>query len=67
MTQEFERKVKYVQVVQNGQLVTHKVFDDMGRWAPVKKRKKKKLDAKPHYTTKNVNGKVITEITYDNE
>lgn len=65
MAQDFERKMKYVQVQQNGQLVTHKVFEDMGRWAPVKKSKKKKLAGKPHYTTKNVNGKVITEITYE--
>ena len=63
MAQDFERKVKYVQVQQNGQLVTHKVFEDMGKWQKISK--KKKLAGKPHYTTKNVNGKVITEITYE--
>ena len=65
MTQEFERKVKYVQVMQNGTQVTHMIFEDMGRWAPAKLSKKKKLEGKPHYTTKNVNGKIITEITYE--
>ena len=65
MTQKFERKVKYVQAMQNGTPVTHMVFEDMGRWHSVKLSKKKKLESTPHYTTKNINGKVITEITYE--
>ena len=55
MAQTFERDVHYVQTIdENGRVVTHMVFGDMGRFT-----KKKSVKT----TTRNYNGKVITEIT----
>lgn len=56
MTNQAEKKYEYVQSVQNGQLVTHKVI-----------KQNKKLSKKKHiiYKTSNINGKVVTEIVYE--
>lgn len=56
MTNKPEKKYEYVQSVQNGQLVTHKVI-----------KQNKKLSKKKHiiYKTSNINGKVVTEIVYE--
>lgn len=54
MAQVFERDVKYIETVdENGRVVTHMVFGDMGRFS-----KKKSIRT----TTRNINGKVVTEI-----
>jgi len=59
MAEVFKREVHYVQVIdENGKVVTHMVFGDVGKF--LKKRK-------VNMTTRNYNGKVITEITNEKE
>ena len=54
VAQVFERDVTYVEAVdENGRVVTHMFFGDMGRFS-----KKKSVKT----TTRNINGKVVTEI-----
>lgn len=54
MAQTYERDVQYIQTIdENGRVSTHLVFGDMGRFS-----KKKSVKT----TTRNYNGKVITEI-----